>query len=257
MFNPRDVTLPDFVAGEKIETWGSIVVVNASEKVLRNLQITSVVGTIEGKPVPVPIIQPLSVRKVRFKLSSPPLVEKGTVGVRVDLMEIGSMKEKLLDSVTIPFRVMNLADNRKETFISKIDESVQYYGINQAKGSSREKSTALFLSLHGASVEAINQSGSYYPKTWGHIVAPTNRRPYGYNWEEWGRLDAIETMEIIKSRYMIDENRIYLTGHSMGGHGVWHIGSISPISLPPWDQVPAGSVSGHTASGARTALIRA
>ena len=138
------------------------------------------------------------------------------------------LKYKLFDTVTIPLRIVDISDNRKETFFSKIDGSVQYYGINPATDTSNHNPKALFLSLHGASVEAINQSGSYYPKTWGHIVAPTNRRPYGYNWEEWGRLDAMETMEIVKERYRIDENRVYLTGHSMGGHGVWHIGSMFP-----------------------------
>jgi len=51
---------------------------------------------------------------------------------------------------------------------------------------------ALFLSLHGAGVEAIGQADAYSPKTWGHLVCPTNRRPYGFDWEDWGRLDALE-----------------------------------------------------------------
>lgn len=228
MFNPIDVTLPDFVSGEKIDTWGSIVIVNSSEKILKNLQIRSVIDSSEGEFLPVPVIQPMSVRKVGFQLRSGTAGQKGSVPTRVDLFETAAGRSKLLDSVTIPLRVMNFSDNRKETFISAVDGSVQYYGINPAIGSSRERSTALFLSLHGASVEAINQSGSYYPKSWGHIVAPTNRRPYGYNWEEWGRLDAMEAMDIVKNRYKIDANRVYLTGHSMGGHGVWHIGSVFP-----------------------------
>ena len=99
----------------------------------------------------------------------------------------------------------------------------------------------------------MNQSASYAPKTWGHVVAPTNRRPYGFNWEEWGRLDALEVLDIVKERYNIDENRIYLTGHSMGGHGVWHIGSLFPdrfAAIGPsagwisfWTYRSAGSIS--------------
>jgi len=27
------------------------------------------------------------------------------------------------------------------------------------------------------------------------LVAPTNRRPYGYDWEDWGRADALEVLE--------------------------------------------------------------
>ena len=54
---------------------------------------------------------------------------------------------------------------------------------------------ALFLSVHGASVEATNQARAYAQKDWGHLVAPTNRRPYGFSWEDWGRMDALEVLE--------------------------------------------------------------
>ena len=88
--------------------------------------------------------------------------------------------------------------------------------------------SALFFSLHGANVEALNQAGSYAPKSWGHIVAPTNRRPYGHNWEDWGRMDALEVLARARQSLDIDSSRIYLTGHSMGGHGTWQIGGTFP-----------------------------
>lgn len=228
MFNPKDVTVPDFIVGEKTDTWGAIVIVNASLKSLKDLLVQTSIGQNEGEAIQVPIIQPLSVRKVAFRLNCGALTEKGTTSVRISLLRKSRDRTDVLDTVSIPFRVVNPQENHKETFISSIDGSVQYYGINPASEYGKEKPAALFLSLHGASVEAINQSGSYYPKTWGHIVAPTNRRPYGFNWEEWGRLDALEAMDAVKKRYAIDENRIYLTGHSMGGHGTWHIGSLFP-----------------------------
>lgn len=86
----------------------------------------------------------------------------------------------------------------------------------------------MFLSVHGASVEAINQAGSYSNKEWGNIVCPTNRRPYGFNWEDIGRIDAMEVLNIAKQKFNVDENRVYLTGHSMGGHGTWYLGANYP-----------------------------
>ncbi len=74
----------------------------------------------------------------------------------------------------------------------------------------------------------MNQANSYYAKTWAYIVAPTNRRPYGFNWEDWGRSDALEVLDICQREMNIDPNRIYLTGHSMGGHGAWHLGGTFP-----------------------------
>ena len=117
----------------------------------------------------------------------------------------------------------------KTTFRSGIDGSVQYYAVNPMRPcAGRETAPALFLSLHGAGVEALGQAQAYSPKSWGYLVAPTNRRPYGLDWEDWGRTDAMEVLELAARRFQIDASRTYLTGHSMGGHGTWQVG----VTLP-------------------------
>ncbi|MCK4721577.1 prolyl oligopeptidase family serine peptidase, partial [bacterium] len=60
---------------------------------------------------------------------------------------------------------------------------------------------------------------------WAFVVAPTNRRRFGFDWQDWGRLDAIEILDLVMEEYPIDPDRVYLIGHSMGGHGAWHIGT--------------------------------
>ncbi|MBL0176999.1 MAG: prolyl oligopeptidase family serine peptidase [Ignavibacteria bacterium] len=35
-------------------------------------------------------------------------------------------------------------------------------------------------------------------------------------------------LAIAKKKFAIDESRVYLTGHSMGGHGTWHLGTLYP-----------------------------
>ena len=82
--------------------------------------------------------------------------------------------------------------------------------------------------MHGAEVQAISQARAYKPKDWGVLVAPTNRRPRGFNWEDWGRMDAMEVLSIAKKQFNPDPSRIYLTGHSMGGHGTWFLGATYP-----------------------------
>src|SRR5262249_26010394 len=112
---------------------------------------------------------------------------------------------------------------------SGIDGSVQYYALNPARRPPGGTSLpAVFLTLHGASVEAIGQADAYSPKAWGHLVAPTNRRPYGFDWEDWGRLDALEVLDLARKQLGTDPQRTYLTGHSMGGHGVWQLGALFP-----------------------------
>ncbi len=225
--NAADVTVPDIVLLQKTDAWGSIVVVNASTETLTDLVVRSSIGG-SAVDTPVPVIQPLSVRKAGFRFVDAPREEPGAASVEVALVRGTGDAETFLDAASIPLRIVPRSENRRETFISTIDGSVQYYGINPAFAADRQEPRALFLSLHGASVEAVNQSASYGPRTWAHVVAPTNRRPYGFNWEEWGRLDALEALAVAATRYRIDENRIYLTGHSMGGHGTWHIGSLYP-----------------------------
>ncbi len=92
----------------------------------------------------------------------------------------------------------------------------------------RTTARALLLSLHGAAVEAINQSGAYPRLPWAHVVAPTNRRPFGFNWEDWGRRDALEVLDLVQRELGIAPGRTYLTGHSMGGHGSWHLATLLP-----------------------------
>ena len=139
------------------------------------------------------------------------------------------------------------------TFISDIDGSVQYYAVAPVKQNQKDgPSLALFLSLHGAGVEATGQAAAYASKTWGHLIAPTNRRPYGFDWEDWGRMDALEVLEHAQKLYKTDPQRTYLTGHSMGGHGTWHVGATFPdrfAAIGP----SAGWVSFSTYAGGKLA----
>jgi hypothetical protein len=228
MLNEKDITIPDLIVGEQTDTRGAIVVINASPDVLKALDLETRIADQKPAITTVPVIQPFSVRKIGFRIMGNAHKESGSAWISVALLARDKGTRHVLDTVSLPSRVVKRSDNRKETFTSVIDGSVQYYGIQPSSGADQQKPQALFLSLHGAGVDAINQSGSYFPKSWGYIVAPTNRRPYGFNWEEWGRADALEVLDTIKHRYTIDENRIYLTGHSMGGHGVWHLGSLVP-----------------------------
>src|SRR5262249_7727826 len=124
---------------------------------------------------------------------------------------------------------------RRVTFRSRIDDSVQYFGYNAPKMPEAAPGIAvirarpaLILSLHGASVEAAHQAECYSPKIWAALAAPTNRREYGFDWEDWGRLDALEVLEHFSAMTPHDPQRVYLTGHSMGGHGTWIIGCTYP-----------------------------
>jgi len=230
--NTNDITLPDLIVGEKLESYGAVVLVNATDKPLKDFSINTLGEFGINTKINVPIIQPMSIRKIPFLIKSNPPKMRGFTGITLKI--INNKTNKAIAESKIFLRVVLPSENQKHTFISRIDGSVQYYSINPARNDDSNPAyraggpKALFLSVHGASVEALNQSSSYYAKTWGHVVSPTNRRPYGFNWEDWGRIDAMEVYNIALRTLNIDPSRIYLTGHSMGGHGTWHLGATFP-----------------------------
>src|SRR5262249_9384262 len=116
----------------------------------------------------------------------------------------------------------------QRTFVSRLDGSVQYFALVPAQPAEDKDRPGLVLSLHGAGVEARGQAACYAPKPGLHVVAPTNRPPLGFDWEGWGRLDALEVLALAGKELDTDPRRTFLTGHSMGGHGTWHLGVTYP-----------------------------
>ncbi len=228
IFNTADVTVPNFLTGQKVDDYAAVVVINATDKPLEGAYIEA--GSANGVSgrTKVPLIQPMSLRKIGFKLEGPAPTTAGVTDIKLDLTNGSGDGTKKLAEAEIPIETVSPSATHNVTFISSIDGSIQYYAVVPPRGSDNGKPKALFLSLHGAGVIATNMAKSYYPKTWGYIVCPTNGRPYGFDWEDWGRMDALQVLHIAKSTLNIDPSRIYLTGHSMGGHGTIINGATYP-----------------------------
>ncbi|WP_298262896.1 alpha/beta hydrolase-fold protein [uncultured Lutibacter sp.] len=223
-FTSRDLTMPDLLVEETKEYKGAIRVINASTNWVKNYTISSeLLGN--SKDSKVIAIPPMSVLKVPFSIAS---VAKETTFGKVDLnLELKNNKKQVVSKQQVKLEVKTKHQHHKKTFVSSVDGSVQYYSVAPSTDKNSEKQ-ALFLSVHGASVEAVNQANAYEKKDWGNVVAPTNRRPFGFAWEDWGRLDALEVLADAKSIYQPNPTKIYLTGHSMGGHGTWYLGATYP-----------------------------
>lgn len=62
------------------------------------------------------------------------------------------------------------------------------------------------------------------------IRAPFDRGPGGpakgpVDVSELSEKDVMNVLEIVRKEYSVDDKRIYLIGHSMGGAGTWHLGT--------------------------------
>ncbi|MDQ3277838.1 MAG: alpha/beta hydrolase-fold protein [Bacteroidota bacterium] len=223
LLNTEDPTLPSIIVnGQNKALQGAVVVINTSANELKGLQIRS---TVMGKQLitALPAVPALSTRKVPFQLDGSAVTAAGKQDCRIALLDKG----KTLDEAVVQIEAVGASDKYSSTFISNIDGSLQYYAV-APQAATNAQNSALFLSVHGAGVEAIGQARAYKSKDWGNLVAATNRRPRGFNWEDWGRLDALEVLQLAKDRFKPNPQQIYLTGHSMGGHGTWFLGATYP-----------------------------
>ncbi|WP_316788307.1 prolyl oligopeptidase family serine peptidase [Pedobacter frigoris] len=200
----------------------AIVVVNSSAVTLNKLKMRSSLGGKEMTTT-LPAVPAYSTRKVYFDFDPEKAASEGQNDCLLSLLQ----ENKVIDQKTLKIESAKPGDKYAKTFVSGIDGSLQYFAVAPQTGG-EQKNAALFFSVHGAGVEAIGQARAYESKDWGSLVAPTNRRPRGFNWEDWGRLDALEVLNIAKKQLQPDPQRIYLTGHSMGGHGTWFLGATYP-----------------------------
>jgi len=206
----QDATLPHFAVGRM--GVGAVVVLNASSQAasVRGLEWKSESGD-HGRELGSSPVVPLGLRKiaVRPRLSN---VEPGQFWLDV---RAGDHTQRFQVVVSKYEEALRL------TFVSRIDGSVQQYSVLPPTG--EETKAGIVLTLHGAGVDAFNQARSYSPKEDFWIVAPTNRRPFGFDWQDWGRVDAYEVLQEALKVTDADSKGVYLTGHSMGGHGTWHL----------------------------------
>jgi len=223
-----DATVPDAVVGKPLKQWAGVSVINTTAKTLKNIKLSLGDGQVFlKKDVSIPEMAPLCIRKVPIPIESrAAIIEQGeekTISVPVMVII-----DQSSHADQVKLRIRNQAQSFKTTFLSRIDGSVQYFAVVAPRNYDPNKTYALILSLHGAGVEASGQADAYRPKDWAFVVCPTNRKPFGFDWQDWGRLDCLEVLSEARSQFPIDNNRIYLTGHSMGGHGTWHIGLHHP-----------------------------
>lgn len=233
-----DSTLPDLRPHESGPRWGALLVRNATDEWQKRLKI-KVTQSGRATFTAIHSILPMSLGKVGFQF----LAQKGPK-LHLELMNGNTV----LDSLDVNLRERKENETYKETFLSAIDGSVQYFAVNPAWNQSQ---AGLALSLHGAGVEASGQADAYSSKPWCNIVCPTNRRPFGFDWEDWGRMDALEVLKIAEDELKPDPSRIYLVGHSMGGHGTILNGALYPgdfAAIAP----SAGWISASTYAGMRT-----
>lgn len=133
-----------------------------------------------------------------------------------------------------------------DTVVSRRVTTGYLLHLPAAYGDDPEARWPLILYLHGGSLRGANVDTV---RVWGVpgvaesdpdfpfiVVAP--QTPRGTLWTDTDALIAL--LDDVSARYAVDAQRIYLTGHSMGGNGTWYLAykhpdrfaAIAPMSAP-------------------------
>ncbi len=132
------------------------------------------------------------------------------------------------------------------TFLSGVDDTDQPYGLYIPRNFDAAKKYSLVIMLHGAGSnhrlalrrvfgkgnapgESDSEATRYFPpfRDVDYIVAsPLARGTMGY--QDIPEKDVYDVLADVKRRFPIDEDRIYLTGLSMGGGGTLWLGLTRP-----------------------------
>lgn len=188
------------------------------------------------------------------------VMQRESGGSTMPELYLGKSEDARCHRVEVPLRSANEA--RRVGFTSQIDNSTQVFSLLPSRDRQHDVDQRVLLSLHGASVDSLSQARAYAQKSDVAVVCPMNRRPYGFDWQDWGRRDAYEALDAycgvapkpdrFYTRTACDMLRrstrtvtrvpgddttsavwhrastLVLTGHSMGGHGTWHLAANDP-----------------------------
>jgi predicted esterase len=132
-----------------------------------------------------------------------------------------------------PFRARR-GDFRK-AYQSKVDDTFQPYRIFVPASYDGSKAYPVIIALHGMGGDENSYFDQYLQGAFkvdaekrGYIVAcPKGREPASMYTGSAER-DVMDVLEEVRRAYRIDADRIYLTGHSMGGYGTWSLAMNHP-----------------------------
>ncbi len=216
-----DMFMPEIREGETVPVWGYLTIVNMSEqtlpfvwvRVLENewfAEASEQIGRLnsgESSQLPFPVVpkRPIkSYEKPRLHLS---------------VKTVGEKQE-----FDLPVTVRRKDEPFFTTHRSRIDGSVQPMTLLVPPDYNPQRPYHLLVALHGSKGCLIGHAFSVKPHF--IIVAPHGRGQTGYR--DFGEVDIFEGMGEVRRRYRIDGERIYLTGHSMGGGGTFRLATRYP-----------------------------
>lgn len=162
-----------------------------------------------------------------FDLASESKISPDQVDFRAALKEADSMLAEL-EAGRDPLTAKR--GDMKKAYRSKVDNTLQPYRIYIPKAYDKSKPYPLIIALHGMGRDEDSYFDDYAQGAFkleaerrGYIVAcPKGREPASM-YRGAAERDVLDVIAEVRQAYNVDPDRIYMTGHSMGGFGTWSI----------------------------------
>lgn len=154
----------------------------------------------------------------------------------------------------------------KKAYRSKVDDTLQPYRLFVPSSYDGSKTYPLIIALHGMGGDENSYFDGYANGAFktaadshGYIVACPKGRQSASMYVGSAEKDVMDVLAEVERSYQIDPDRVYMTGHSMGGFGTWSVainhpevfaaiapiaGGGNPMEVAKIAQVPALVVHG-------------
>ena len=172
-----------------------------------------------------------------YRLSLSDLANEGTINFdRIDFRaELNEASSMLKDLVAGRDPLAARRGDFKKAYRSKVDNTLQPYRIFVPAVYDKAKAHPLIIALHGMGGDENSYFDGYANGAFkveaekrGYIVAcPKGRQPASM-YRGPAEQDVMDVLAEVRRVYNVDSDRVYLTGHSMGGFGTWAIAMHHP-----------------------------